>query len=151
MVWLIVNSFYPTAIGWWLELTSQFSLLIWFFKSHWETVNPFSFHFSCFRCNSTWRSYLCCGRPWWLELSEYSGEVGPPESAMDICSQYVHCPKHSWCGSIEWQVSRFFFFYLSKYPLSIVFKINLVSWLNKKLFKYFKIAIFFFNSVFMDN
>lgn len=44
-----------------------------------------------------------------MELSEHSGEVGPPVKTVELCGQYVHSSQHSGSHSSQWKVSNFLF------------------------------------------
>lgn len=51
--------------------------------------------------------YVCCGRPWWLELSQHSGTLGPTGQTMELCGQYVDTKEHHGSHSTQWKVSCF--------------------------------------------
>lgn len=55
-----------------------------------------------------------------MELSEYSGKMGPSGAPVELCCYYVHSQEHSWCGCTKWKVRIYLKFHLnvSSYSMS---------------------------------
>lgn len=51
--------------------------------------------------------HVRCGRPWWLELSQHSGTLGPAGPAVELRGQYVDAEEHHGSHSAQWKVSSF--------------------------------------------
>lgn len=105
---------YATSIHWWylcFHFHMRIRLHILVSESHNRYRNNRLFGIMCVSCSHLWR-YCCaggphvrCRRPWWLELSQHSGALGPTGQTVELRGQHVHAQEHHGSHSTEWEVS----------------------------------------------